>query len=85
MSVNTLRVVAPVVQHDILIAEFIQLQFLNLQDHCFCKLFGIAAAESIPAVPAHRREAGLFREYVGIIEIIKSQSVIVNGRRSCHE
>ena len=72
MTVNTLGMVTAVVQHHKLVAEFIKVQLLYLKDHCLGEFFRIAASESVPAVPAHCREAGLFREQIGIIEIIES-------------
>ena len=55
--INASGSVTAVIKNYIFITISIKFQFLDLADDFLCKGFGIAASESVPAVPAHCRKA----------------------------
>ena len=74
-AVNSLRLIATVIKNDVFISQFIKTQLYQLIGHRSCELFVVAASESVPTVPTHKRKPSLCFAWqiLAVIKRIKSQ------------
>ena len=86
LPIHTDRLIAPVIQHQILISKTVQTKLDQLVGHCPGESLSIAASEGIPAVPAHGRKMILFLtvQYFPIVKGIVALFVCQNIRSSLH-